>query len=421
MNGLFLSLLVITLISCRQVDPGANSISMPAGPSVQDSLTDELTQLHQLGFINGFGVAIVDDQGVLYAEGIGFADVASQQPYTRTTIQNIGSVSKTFIGVALLKAAELGHLKLDDPVNSHLPFRVSNPNFPDAAITVRQLATHTSSILDTDRYNESTYVLKESVPISDATRLALGEVFNVPESKMPLLDYLEKVLSEKGEWYEAAAFTTHRPGAIYEYSNVGAALAAAVLERATGRTYNEFVTEHLLNPLGMTRSGLSFEEVDSALHSTLYVTPTTELPYYSLITYPDGGMITCSADLGNYLSELVKGYLGNGVLLQKESYRELFTEQLRPQHLPGRSSENAYDDEYNSGIFMGFTPRGFIGHTGGDPGIATFMFFDPITRTGRLLMINTRVGGSQGGVDEFYAIWNKLEAYAARLVSTERS
>lgn len=49
-------------------------------------------------------------------------------------------------------------------------------------------------------------------------------------------------------------------------------------------------------------------------------------------------------------------------------------------------------------------------HTGGDPGIATYMFFDPSTTTGRILIINTSVRNS-GGVEQFYSIWNKLGEY----------
>lgn len=115
-----------------------------------------------------------------------------------------------------------------------------------------------------------------------------------------------------------------------------------------------------------------------------------------------------------YLSELIKGHSGGGTLLQKESYDELFKEQLPAGSFPERDEEDDYDDEYNTGIFMGFTPRGYIGHTGGDPGIATYMFFNPETKIGRILIINTSVSNS-GGVDEFYSIWNTLGKYENKL------
>ena len=136
--------------------------------------------------------------------------------YTEKIIQNIGSVSKTLIGVALLKAQEMGKLDLDDPINNYLPFKVNNPNNPQEQITIRHLATHTSTILDTDFYDDKAYVLKEK---QDSSNLDLGELtenFNSPDSKMPMIDFLEKVLSKQGEWYEKDGFLNNKPGEIFE-------------------------------------------------------------------------------------------------------------------------------------------------------------------------------------------------------------
>ena len=380
---------------------------------LKDSLTAELTELHQLGNINGFGVGIVNQDSVLYARGFGFADVASKKPYTGSTLQNIGSVSKTFIGISLMKAQEQGKLDMDDPVNDYLPFEVKNPHFPDDPITLRHLATHTSGILDTEYYDSKSYILKEARMESDTTA-QINEEFNPPDGRIPMMAFLENTLSEEGEWYLEKGFLENRPGTLFAYSNVGATLAAAALEVATGMTFNEFSTQHILEPLGMEASGWAFEDIQLSDHSTLYANVETPLPFYSLITYPDGGMICSPPDLSTYLVELINGYSGDGMLLSKESYQELFRPQLDESHLPGRDTENDFDEEYNSGIFMGFTPKGYIGHTGGDPGIATFMFFTPETRTGRLLMINTSIV-SQEGVEQFFTILNTLIDYETRM------
>lgn len=60
----------------------------------------------------------------------------------------MGSISKTFTGVVIMRAVEDGRLNLDQDVNSYLPFSVRNPAAPSSAITLRQLMTHTSSIQD---------------------------------------------------------------------------------------------------------------------------------------------------------------------------------------------------------------------------------------------------------------------------------
>ena len=70
-----------------------------------------------------------------------------------------------------------------------------------------------------------------------------------------------------------------------------------------------------VEPLKMTSSGWSFDSVDLSMHTKLYTSGNTEIPFYSLITYPDGGLITSANDLSKYLIELIKGYNGKGTLL----------------------------------------------------------------------------------------------------------
>jgi hypothetical protein len=130
------------------------------------------------------------------------------------------------------------------------------------------------------------------------------------------------------------------------------------------------------------------------------------------VNYPDGGLITSSTDLGKYLTELIEGYNGNGKILNKQSYDELFRPQLTDIHYTERN-KSPYSDEYNMGIFMGISASGQIGHTGGDPGIATHMFFNTKTKIGKLLIVNTEL--KKEGIKEFIDIWRKLEEYETKL------
>lgn len=410
---LTISLLFILLLThVNQPNMGNQRSSPPTAPLSADSLTQALNKLYEQGYINGFAVALVNAKGPIYLKGVGYMDVASKKPYTERTIQNIASISKTFIGISLMKAQELGKLNLDDPINNYLPFEVINPYFPEKEITIRHLATHTSTITDTKYYDSKAYVLKDEVPkekLSD-----LDETFNSPSTKTSLLEFLPMVLEVNGPYYMKKGFLKAAPGTKFDYSNIGATLAALVLEQATGVQFDEFTYKHILNPLQMNASGWSYDKIDLSMHSTLYADKETELPFYELITYPDGGMRTSAEDMGKYLSELIKGKSGNGTLLNANSYREYFKEQLNASHFEERDSEFPYNDEYNMGIFMGHSGNGAIGHTGGDPGVSSLLFFDPETGIGRYLMINTSLS-SQEGADEFFGIMNALGDYAARL------
>jgi CubicO group peptidase (beta-lactamase class C family) len=71
-----------------------------------------------------------------------------------------------------------------------------------------------------------------------------------------MASFLENVLVENGKWNKDS-FSNHQPGTIYKYSNVGTALAAFIIEKATGKTFSNFTREYILNPLQMKDSGWS--------------------------------------------------------------------------------------------------------------------------------------------------------------------
>jgi len=376
--------------------------------SIADQLTKELEQIAANGPIVGFSVAIVNKDGTLYENGFGFADKKAHIKYTDQSLQNIASISKTFIGVALLKAHELGKLKLDDPINDYLPFKVDNPHFPNTPITIRHLTTHTSSIKDPVRYEKNGYILKEK----ENGNAKINSNFRAPDEMMPHGDYLKKILSKDGAWYKKSTFLKKRPGKVFEYSNIGAGLAAYVLEQVTGESFPEFTKKYIFDPLKMSCSGWSFDAVDFSKHTKLYVDSDTELAFYTLVNYPDGGLITSSHDLAKYLTELIAGYSGNGKILSKESYSMLFKPQLTEENHKNRS-DREYNDEYNMGIFMGMSSKGQIGHTGGDPSVVTHMFFNEKTKTGKILLVNTEL--YKDSVQEFISIWRALIAFEDKL------
>lgn len=409
--GRILLLLIVSwmLTSCRAMKE-ANHINYDA----RDSLDAAVSTIYQQGLFNGFAVSVVNEKSTLYQKGFGFSDMVKKKPYTENTIQNIASVSKTFVGIALLKAQELGKLNLDDPVQKYVPFKVANPHFPQTPITIRQLATHTSSILDNEFYLSKNYFLKPDQKL-DGVKLSFDDeqVFNPADSIISMDLFLENVLAENGKWNKNS-FSANKPGSIYEYSNVGTALAAFIIEKATEQSFNSFTKEYILKPLQMKDSGWSFEEIKFSKFSRLYENPNTPLPYYQSATYPDGGFITNINDLSKYLTELIKGYNGKGTILTQKNYKEYFTPQLTASNFTERNDKNPYSESYNTGIFIGFGYTEYIGHTGGDPGVMSMLFFDPKNNLGRIMIFNTNFSDKKGN-DAFYGIWNVLEKYQLKL------
>ena len=102
--------------------------------------------------IPGIAACIVNKHDVLWSNTYGWANLETRTPMSLDGIQNIGSISKTFVATAVMQLHELGLLDLDRDINDYLAFPIRNPNFPDTPITTRQLMTHTSSLRDGSAY-----------------------------------------------------------------------------------------------------------------------------------------------------------------------------------------------------------------------------------------------------------------------------
>ncbi|GAA4004459.1 serine hydrolase domain-containing protein [Hymenobacter fastidiosus] len=366
--------------------PGQAQSVLPALPADTAALTATLRQHWQQSDFPGFAVAVVRPGGIVYAHGFGYADKARRRPYTPATVQCVGSVSKTLIGVALLQAAAAGQLRLDQPVNELLPFRVVNPYFPDQPITLRHLATMTAGLTDKQGfYNRRAYARGHSAPLSNA-------------------EYLRRTLSPGGKWYHRRRFVPHAPGTYYAYSNESAALAALALEKATGQSYDAFTRQRILLPLGMTDSGWRFADIDPARSATLYDPRGRVIKPYYTITYPDGGLLTSTHSLALYLRGILNP-ASPGAPLPPAAVDSL----LRPQFSAAHPPRHLDPAEPNQGLFWAHRRNGTVGHTGGDSGLTSFLFFDPATRTGKIFVTNTEVHDSPRSLAQFKAIWQLLD------------
>ncbi len=372
--------------------------------TINDVLTENLELAYQKDEIKGFSVSIVNDKGLIYDKGLGFADIEQNKPYTSNTIQNIASISKTLIGISLLKAQELGKLNLNDPINKYLPFKIINPNHPQVPILIKHLAYHTSSITDLDEIYAKSYVLTKDKHDENE---GVYSYFNKPETNIELREFIENSLTENGKWYQKNSFLNSKPGENREYSNIAAALCALVIESATKQDYRTFTQNYILKPLKMNNSGWTSVDIDPTKRSRLFAYKEKMIAEYSLITYADGGFLTSSNDLGLFLSELINGYERNGKLLNKESYRKLFEKQ--------KFIENGKTENY--GVFIEFRDdflkieNDLIGHNGSDPGVFTAMYFNPITKIGKIVLVNTDTDFTDNVWPEIEEIWKSLSDY----------
>ena len=332
--------------------------------------------------IVGLGAAIIVNRRLVWTRGYGFADRERAVPFTKDTIMNIGSISKTITGAALMLAVQKGKLSLDEDINKYLPFKVANPSFPNERISLRQLATHTSSISD----RGSVY----------ATAYHFGR-----DSPQPIGEFLQEYFASGGKNYSKENFIGSKPGMHREYSNIGAGLAGYIIELAVGEQFNVYTKRTIFAPLKMKNTGWLMSEIDLAKHSNLYIAQGLAVPIqlYGLTTYPDGGLRTSVVDLSRFFISLLDGGVYMGVrILDRESVDEMLKFQYSPANKPDNVKLNG-EGSVNSGIFWA-TKQSLarIGHSGADPGLVTMMFSDVDRQIGVILFVNTAVRPEDGEV-----------------------
>ncbi len=384
---------VATLLLTGRAEAGGHVQSSTAGaPSPIDAVVEQ--RMSDAGMV-GLGAAIIVDKKVVWMKGYGFADKQRGVPFTPDTVMNIGSISKTFTGVALMRAVQEGKLSLDEDVNRYLPFKVTNPNFPNERITLRQLATHTSSITDRWAVYESTYHYGGDSP-------------------EPLGEFLKGYFTSDGKYYSKENFLNAKPGAHREYSNVAAGLAGYIVELAVGEKLNVYTKRHVFGPLKMTNTGWFLSEIPPAHHSKLYVSQggiAIPIQLYGLTTYPDGGVRTSVADLSKLFAALLgEGEYDGARILDRQTAAKM----VEFQYTEANKPENVNLKEKNCGIFWEskFNVTR-MGHGGSDPGVKTEMLTNLSKDVGVILFSNTSLCDQD--MKTYVAIFEEVWKYALTL------
>jgi CubicO group peptidase (beta-lactamase class C family) len=383
----------LALSGVSAVAAQAQSSTFPTNAALDSLVT---TQMAGAG-IMGLAAAVIVKRQVVWMKGYGFADWQRTRPFTANTIMNVGSIAKPFTGVAMMRAVQEGKLSLDEDINKYLPFQVVNPHLPQEKITLRQLATHTSGITDRWEVYARTYHYGGDSP-------------------EPLGRFLADYFAPEGKHYARSNFLDAKPGVRREYSNVGAALAGYIVERAVSEPLNVYTRKHIFAPLRMTSTGWFLSEIDVASHSTLFVSQNTfsiPIPLYGITTYPDGGVRTTVADLSKFFIALLNGgeYQGARILdgrMAAEMQRFQFTDANRPENFPA--------PEGNSGLFWRTMFNGQrVGHGGNDPGMQAEMLADREGNIGVILFLNTSLSGqdARASLAILDALWKYAESLRA--------
>ena len=268
----FVSILFFVGNSCAFTGTDADSDLAESKSKKMEIIDKFLTQLNQNGFS---GSVLVSDGKDVLNKCYGLADRENSIKCDKNTVFDIGSVTKQFTGAAILKLEMQGKLSVNDRVDKYFK------NVPDdkKAITIHQLLTHSSGFSP-----------------------AIGD------------DY-EKL---ERDAFLARAFKTKlnfKPGSKYDYSNVGYSILAAIIEKASGKWYEQFLHDNLFIPAKMSATGYKLPVWKSEQIAVGYrgekrwgkpneKTWSKASPYWNLLG--NGGIISTTADLYKWHQALLK-------------------------------------------------------------------------------------------------------------------
>ena len=252
-----------------------------------EQLISDLETLQSEHAVPGFALTVESGRRGLQTGAGGVADLDSGRRVTPDTLFRIGSITKTFNALAVLLLVEQGRLDLNTPLRKIVPSApLENPWSDTYPVRVAHLLEHSSGLLDITR-----------------------EEFD-HNAPFPTLE-------AAFAWRPQARVVQWPPGLHPVYSNANAGLVGLVIERVSGQDYQRFITERLLQPLGMRSAGLADDASTRRRLATGYdIDGKTPIPYWHMIFPPLGAINATPREMGALLELFLRrGMLGTERLL----------------------------------------------------------------------------------------------------------
>lgn len=178
-------------------------------------------------------VVVVDNDDIVFKGYYGSRYIDPLNPANNLAVNQdtkfrIASISKLVATIGAMQLVERGLLDLDADINGYLGFTLRNPHYPDIPITTRMLVSHTSSIRDASVYSIPLPYQMSDFFLPMGAFYADGEHFAIPTNEIDPV-----------------------PGKYFHYCNLNFGLLASIMESVSGERFDEYMSEHVLKPLGI--------------------------------------------------------------------------------------------------------------------------------------------------------------------------
>jgi CubicO group peptidase (beta-lactamase class C family) len=312
--------------------------------------------------VPGAGVALVSGGTLLWCGGIGKADIAANRDVTCDTEFRVGSISKSFVALALLKLQEDGRINLEARLQDVAPeIPVENPWEVITPVRIVNLLEHTAGFDD----------------------MQFSEVYNLRDPyDYPLLDVFKRFRKpEEVRW---------PPGTRMSYSNPGYGVAGYLIEKTAGKPFDQYIRETILRPLGMEIADFPFTDANKSLLATAYGgNPPKALGYPLIYLRPAGDLKASPGELAKLIEFFLRrGKFGDMQILKPESIMRM--EFVETTLAAKNGLQLGYGLANYSQVQGGVVTRG---HNGGIEGFLSTYRYMPEQNWGYVILLNSADSG----------------------------
>lgn len=330
------------------------SIALEAVPAIERWLEYQRRYLRT----PGVQVAIRVGEELVWSAALGYSDEVAGTPLRTDHLFRIASHSKTFTATAILQLVEQGKVRLDDPVDQYVPELAGTTL---AAITVRELLGHQGGVIR-DGVDKDYWQLMDPFPDRDA---------------------LIELCQSDGQVFERNEY--------FKYTNIGYSLLGLVIESASGSSYGEYVGTHIVDRLGLKKTGAELDVRRADEYAGGHTGLLDGSDVRELIPHVDTRAMAAATGFYSTAEDLtVYGaahFFGDDQLVSDVSKRLM----QRDESVVVTHGREA--GRYGLGMIISKVgERRLVGHSGGYPGHITRTFIDPVDQLVVSVLTNC-VGG----------------------------
>lgn len=339
-------------------------------------------------------VCVIKNNTVVWNNAYGYSNVYLRKKATLDTIYVIGSISKCVTATAAMQLYEKNYFDLDDNVSKWLPFDLKNPKYPDVNITFRMLLAHRASLNDTMR--------------------ALFNIFQYSDNST---QFIYDHLNPDGKYYKEDFWSDHPPGEKGWYSSFGFIILSALVERASGKKFEDYCQKNIFQPLNMYNSSFDIEKLDKNNFARPYF--PFFLGFIPFFHYdakeiaPCGALRTTVLDLSHFLiAHMNNGIWNNVRILQNSTVQE-----MHKIHYNDQTGFPFYNGTMRFGLGWGhleINGHHWEGYNGGAVGYSCDMAVNSSENVGVIMLSNVHV---YRFTSKFFSVYKFHDPFAMMLLS----